>query len=618
MTVPQTPLYSDDTAALFAESGPDGQPAMRVVGHRPVSAITFDPWAGLIRQLAAHPNIADVYQAGVGPDGRPSMLVDAAGSTLAERLCHTGPLAIGEAVSNASLLALALDTLHQNGLRHGLVTPSTVLFDGFGRPRLAGLDATAPGLGATALPPRFNPLDPQPGPAADVYALAATTYTALGGQPPFAHDPYNPGLRSQPIMDLPGVPQQVTGLLRAAMNPDPAGRPSAAQMHAELSTIELPHVPSVHPALPYDAVGIAIRPVTTGVLEINAVGGSSPHPVSGTPAAYPVSGGSAYPISGGAAYPVSGTPVTGVPHSPAPPQPQWTPQPPQPKRSNAVAVAVASVIGVAVLVAATIIGVSLMNKKDAADDPTPAGSGSASAAPVDEGIKTIDLQQADVYLLQQFGRLVNGRSDKYELSSGTATYVDIDGDNDLDAAAIIQFKGSGDEGDKPWEFVHVWLYESKTKEAEPIEFEATWQWTCTELRALSLTANPQFPNTFEIKRSDYNYCDGRNHGTETIHVEASGTTPVRNDNGHRSAVINCLGDVGVTGLDIADVTGKADPLYLPQAGAGKVAEKTAIKKMQVYYTKPIDSTINHGYAYAVVTFSDGKTGCGWVPWTVVG
>ncbi|GLZ80266.1 hypothetical protein Afil01_50730 [Actinorhabdospora filicis] len=613
MTVPQTPIYSDDTAALFPETGPDGQPAMRVIGHRPVSAITFDPWAGLIRQLAAHPNIADVYQAGVGPDGRPSMLVDAAGSTLAERLCHTGPLAIGEAVSNASLLALGLDTLHQNGLRHGLVAPSTVLFDGFGRPRLAGLDATAPGLGATAIPPRFNPLDQQPGPATDVYALAATTYVALGGQLPFAHDPYNPGLRSQPVMDLPGVPQQVTGLLRAAMNPDPAGRPSAAQLHAEFSTIELPHVPSVHPALPYDAVGIAIRPVTTGVLEINAVG-STPHPVSGAPAPYPV--------SGGAAYPVSGTPVTGVPHSPAPqmaaPQPQWTPQPPPPqqqKRPNTMVIAVASVIGVAVLVAAAIIGVSLMNKKDTANNPDPTPSGS-SAAPMDEGVKSIDLEQADVYLLQQFGRLVNGKSDKYVLT-GTPVYADIDGDNDLDAAGLIQFQGSGAKDDKPWEFVQVWLYDPKTKEAEPLEFEATWQWTCSELRALNLSTNPQFPNTFEIKRSDYNYCDGRNHGTEVIHVQATGTTPVRNDDGHKSAVINCLGDVGVTGLDIADVTGKADPLFLPKAGAEKVAEKTAIKKMQVYYTKPVDSSINHGYAYAVVTFADSKTGCGWVPWTVV-
>ena len=617
MTTPASPLHSDDTAASYPVNGPDGAPAMQIVGHHLADPATFEPWAGLVRQLSAHPNIATIYQAGTGPDGRPSLVVDAGGSTLAERLCHTGPLAVGESVTNASLLALALDTLHQNGLRHGAVAPSTVLFNGFGHPQLAGLDGQAPVMGLQSVNSRFNPLDQVPGPATDVYALAATSYVALGGQLPYAHDPHNPGLRNQSILDLPGVPQQVTGLLRAALNPDPNGRPSAAQLHAELSTIELPHVPTAAPPLPAEAVGIAIRPVTSGVVEINNAGGMPPRPVSAAPAPYPVSGAPAsggpmyHPTSGGpAAFPVTGPPAPQFAQPQfAQPQP-WAPQPPPQKKSNTGVIFAVGALALVVVATVIIVAINAGGKDEADPDPTP------TEAPVDEGIKDVDLRNADVSLLQTPGTLSDGKSGLYRLDD-QAVYADVDGDGDLDAAAVIEYVGDSAEEFDPWEFVQVWLYDASSKRAEPVDFEATWQWTCDELTPLSLDVDASLPRQFEITRADSNFCDGGFHSTETIHVEVKDDEVVQNDDDHLSAVINCRDDVNSSGLETEDVYGKSDPLFHPDASSGVVAQSSEFSKMVVYYAKGTDTTINNGYAYGVITFNDGELGCGWVPWSVV-
>ncbi|HEY1176027.1 MAG TPA: hypothetical protein VGF17_07705 [Phytomonospora sp.] len=617
MTTPASPLHSDDTAACYPVSGPDGAPAMQIAGHHFTDPAGFEAWAGLVRQLSAGPNIATVFQAGTGPDGRPSMVVDAGGSTLAERLCHTGPLAVGECVTNASLLASALDGLHQNGLRHGAVAPSNVLFNGFGHPQLAGLDGQAPGMGAASVVSRFNPLDPQPGPASDVYALAATTYLALGGQLPFAADPHNPALRNQSILDLPGVPQQVTGLLRAALNPDPGGRPSAAQLHAELSTIELPHVPTAAPPLSPEAVGIAVRPVTTGVVDINRAGGTprpvsgapAPVPVSGAPAPYPTSGAPMYPTSGGpAAFPVTGPPAPQYQQF-QPQQPPGGPQQPPQKKSNAGILVGVGALALVVVAVVIVVAVNAGKKDD--PDPTP-----DPVVAVDEGIKAVDLENADVMLLQTPKTLSNGETGLYSLS-GQPVYADVDGDNDLDAAAVIENEGDSAEDIDPWEFVQVWLYEPSSKRAEPLEFEATWQWTCSELPTLSLDVDASLPNYFEVTRADANWCDDGFHSSEKIHVEVKDGEVVQYDDGHYSAVVNCRDDVNSTGLETKDVYGLSDPLFHPDSSSKVVAQDSEFTKMVVYYAKDTKTDINNGFAYGVISFTDGSLGCGWVPWDVV-
>ena len=620
---PASPLHNDDIAATYPSTAPDGTPCVQVVAHRPGDPLAFDGWAGLVRQLAAHPNIATVHYAAAGPDGRPSLVTDATGSTLAERLTQTGPLAVGEAVTNASLLAQALDSLHQNGIRHGQVAPSTILFDGFGHPQLAGLDATAPGLAPSAITSRFNPLDPQPGPAADVYALAATTYTALGGMLPFAADPHNAALRNQSIMDIPGVPPQVTAVLRAALNPDPNARPSAAHVHAQLSAIELPHVPSAAPPMPAEAVGIAARPVTAGVAAVNQAAASAvprptsaaPFPTSGVPA--PTSGVPGQFSGGAPAYtpPVSGAPMPGAY---GPPTGQFTPQQPwnqpQAKKSNTPLILLGGAGAVVIVIVLVIIGAALL--KDGGNTPTPNVPTQSPVAAMDERVKQIDLNNAPVMVLQEPDNLVNGVVGRMKLSS-TPVYADVDRDNDLDAAAVIQYPGNADEDADPWEYVQIWLYDKDYDRVTPVKFEGTWQWTCTELPNLEVGSSSSYPNTFEITRADANYCDKGYHSTEVIHVEMLGADPVQNDSGHLSGVINCRSDANSTEWESTDVTGKAEPLFVPDPTSQVVAPIGAYSRMVVYYSKDPDTTVNHGYAYGVIYFNDGKYGCGWVPWNVV-
>jgi serine/threonine protein kinase len=77
-------------------------------------------------------------------------------------------------------------------------------------------------------------------PASDVYALCATLYAFMCGRPPRWRDNNSPSLATlmdlfgEQIPDLPGVPTQLTALLRRGMSNDPAQRPTAAALREEL------------------------------------------------------------------------------------------------------------------------------------------------------------------------------------------------------------------------------------------------------------------------------------------------------------------------------------------------------------------------------------------------
>jgi serine/threonine protein kinase len=78
-------------------------------------------------------------------------------------------------------------------------------------------------------------------PASDVYALCATLYALMCGRPPRWRDNNNsPSLATimdlfaEQIPDLPGVPADLTALLRRGMSNDPALRPTATQLREDL------------------------------------------------------------------------------------------------------------------------------------------------------------------------------------------------------------------------------------------------------------------------------------------------------------------------------------------------------------------------------------------------
>ncbi|HEY1180132.1 MAG TPA: hypothetical protein VGF17_28580, partial [Phytomonospora sp.] len=249
------PMYRDETASVYPAAAPGGGPAVMVVGSEPVAASRFDPWAAALLSVSPLPGVATVFQAAREPDGRAVLVVDAAGVTLAERLVGQGPLPVAEVHTTGLALASALAQVHSAGLWHGAVCPSTVVYAD--TVRLAGFDACAPGLAKPPAPTRFAAPEGVPGPAGDVYGLAATLYTALGGQP------------GGPVGELYDVPPPLTAALRAGMSPDPAQRPTAQRLYESLSMVGATE--NTLPAVPVAAalVGSPVRPVNQAVVSIN-------------------------------------------------------------------------------------------------------------------------------------------------------------------------------------------------------------------------------------------------------------------------------------------------------------------------------------------------------------
>ena len=137
-----------------------------------------------------HPAVAQIY----GVESwrrRPFLVVELlAGGTLADRL-RDGPLAVDQAVTAVSVLAGALEALHEAGYVHGDVKPSNIGLTGDGAPKLLdfGLaravnDATVGGTVRYVSP---EVLSGRPaGEADDVWALCVTLYEMLAGEHPFA------------------------------------------------------------------------------------------------------------------------------------------------------------------------------------------------------------------------------------------------------------------------------------------------------------------------------------------------------------------------------------------------------------------------------------------------
>ena len=121
------------------------------------------------------------------------VLDHAPGGSLGALLTRRGCLDPGEVVTIAVPLARALAVAHAQGLVHGDVSPANVLFTADGMPLLADLGvARVAGEGSGSVDGTAEFLAPEvaaggePGPAADVWALAALCHHLLAGTPPHA------------------------------------------------------------------------------------------------------------------------------------------------------------------------------------------------------------------------------------------------------------------------------------------------------------------------------------------------------------------------------------------------------------------------------------------------
>nr|WP_062333091.1 serine/threonine-protein kinase [Herbidospora sakaeratensis] len=209
--------------------------------------------------LSGHPNVADVYDAGVLGDGRPFMVLELCpGGSLADRLKDRGPFSVREVRDIGIKISDAVAAAHANGVLHRDIKPANILMNGYGQVALSDFGlATMPSKGEGAelsvtresLTPAYAPPEAfelvEPTAQGDVYSLAATFYALLNGRPPrfpatgVANIAVIMALHRQPVPDVPGVPQGLLNVLRHALVTDPAQRTqTAAELRDALATLD--------------------------------------------------------------------------------------------------------------------------------------------------------------------------------------------------------------------------------------------------------------------------------------------------------------------------------------------------------------------------------------------
>jgi serine/threonine protein kinase len=189
----------------------------------------------------AHPAIVRGFDAVT--DGRfPHLLIEhLEGPTLCDLILRDGALSVEQVLPLGLHVAAALHYLAGEGMVHLDVKPDNVVMGA--PPRLIDLSVARPveeaarlrspiGTDGYMAPEQCDPERGPIGPAADVFGLAATLWHAIGGRRPFPRegDERFPQLTREPDPLPRRVPKPMAALLRAALDRDPAARPTAAEL----------------------------------------------------------------------------------------------------------------------------------------------------------------------------------------------------------------------------------------------------------------------------------------------------------------------------------------------------------------------------------------------------
>jgi hypothetical protein len=169
------------------------------------------------------------------------------GGSLAALLARRGRLRPGEVVTAIAPVAAALAHAHENGVVHGDLSPGNIVFTAEGRPVLTDL-GVARVLGEAAaggVTPAY--VDPTvarggaPGPASDVFGVAAAAFHALTGLPPWNAATPADTLEVAAVGEIPdlaelapGAPAGLIEVIRRGLSADPHDRGSAAAFALDL------------------------------------------------------------------------------------------------------------------------------------------------------------------------------------------------------------------------------------------------------------------------------------------------------------------------------------------------------------------------------------------------
>lgn len=226
--------------------------AVKVVHPRHAAApqyrAAFAREADLMRSLDAE--CAPAFL-GADPSAEPPWLAIefVPGRTLRARVRESGPLEPSALAAFAAGTAEALEALHRLGVVHCDIKPGNVVLSptgprvlDFGIARAAGRPGPEriEGTPGYLAPERLGGAPPSP--AVDVFAWGAMVAFAATGRPPFGGGETDTVLARTRAgeHDLEGVPEELLGIVTAALRPDPALRPSARECFATALAVATP------------------------------------------------------------------------------------------------------------------------------------------------------------------------------------------------------------------------------------------------------------------------------------------------------------------------------------------------------------------------------------------
>lgn len=326
------PVHAGLHSGVFhAREDVSGRPvALKVLtvdGVTPRGMEAFARESAILAAISAHPNIVTLYRSYKLADGRPVLVLERCGGSLADWMREGKRPATDQSVSIAIKIAGALETAHRGGVLHRDVRPANILLTEFGEPALSDFGVARLRSSAPAPAELFDFPSVHVAPelmmgsdanaATDVYGLASSLYELLSGQPPLAayqgespaatilrilRDPARPIVRDD-------VPIELSDLVLWGLAKDPADRPPSVMWFAEeLGRIEAQN------GWPRTRIMVREpeRPVTAAPVRRHSVSVRPPAARPGPPAA---------PEPPPAPGPSSGTPQ----EPPAPPAPPADP-----------------------------------------------------------------------------------------------------------------------------------------------------------------------------------------------------------------------------------------------------------------------------------------------------
>ena len=210
-----------------------------------------------------HPGVVTLYDVVQDHGGTFIVMELVNAPTLADLVRVEGPLPADRVAKIGGQVASALEAAHRAGIVHRDVKPGNVMVPQSGRAKLADfgvaslqgdpqLTSTGLVIGSPAYMAPEQARGEESGPPVDFWALGATMFYAVEGEPPFDRATSIATLGAV-VNEEPRAPRlagPLTPLLMALLAKDPQARPSGPELRAELGRLG----PAIRPAPPTEVL----------------------------------------------------------------------------------------------------------------------------------------------------------------------------------------------------------------------------------------------------------------------------------------------------------------------------------------------------------------------------